>query len=289
MALLVQRAGMQTTVQDGGRIGLAHLGVPHAGPVDRPAARLANRLVGNDEEAALLEITLGGCAVRPRRAVTMAVTGAPVPLTVGGRSRPLAEPVTVRADEVVELGLPVVGLRSYLAVAGGIDVPPVLGSRSTDTLVGLGPPVVADGDVLPLGPPGRRPAGVDAAVGALARPGRPVLRLLPGPRLDWFDPAAVDVLTRAPYVVEASSNRVGLRLRGEPLGRSRAGELPSEGVVDGALQVPPDGQPIVFLADHPVTGGYPVIGVVHPADLHVCAQLRPGESLSFVWMRTSVP
>jgi allophanate hydrolase subunit 2 len=162
-------------------------------------------------------------------------------------------------------------------VAGGIAVAPVLGSRSTDTLAWVGPPPVEAGTVLPVGGTGGEPRPHDTP-----RPPRPgPLRVVPGPRDDWFAPDALDVLCGSAYTVAADSNRVGLRLEGPALRRTRDGELPSEGMVLGAVQVPPSGTPVVFLADHPPTGGYPVIGVVEPDDLWQCAQLRPGEEVRF--------
>ncbi len=278
--LTVTAAGPLSTVQDRGRPGWAHLGVPRSGALDRPAADLANRLVGNDGAAAVLETTLGGIALTPSHAVTVAVTGAECPVTVAGRAVGYAEPVRVPAGATLRVGAAARGVRSYVAVAGGIAVEPVLGSRSTDTLGHVGPPRLRDGDVLPLGEPVGTPAGVD--VGS-ARPfPRPaLLRLRPGPREDWFDATALATLTGTPYAVSGDSNRVGLRLEGPALTRRRAGELPSEGLVLGAVQVPPSGQPLVFLNDHPTTGGYPVVAVVEPDDLWQCAQLRPGERVRF--------
>jgi biotin-dependent carboxylase-like uncharacterized protein len=172
---------------------------------------------------------------------------------------------------------PAQGLRTYVAVAGGIVVDPVLGSRSTDTLAWVGPPRVTDGTLLPLGEPAGPPPALD--VPPVRRPGP--LRLLAGPRADWFVPGALDLLLATPWVVRQESDRIGLRLDGPRLERARGDELPSEGMVLGAVQVPPGGRPIVFLADHPPTGGYPVIAVVHPDDLWRCAQARPGETVRF--------
>jgi allophanate hydrolase subunit 2 len=170
---------------------------------------------------------------------------------------------------------------SYVAVAGGIAVAPVLGSRSTDTLAWVGPPRVEGGAVLPVGEPRGRPQPLDTP-----RPPRPgPLRVRIGPRADWFVADALDRLCATPYVVAADSNRIGLRLDGPPIQRQRDGELPSEGMVLGAVQVPPSGVPIVFLADHPPTGGYPVLAVVDEDDLWQCAQLRPGEPVSFTRAR----
>lgn len=270
-------AGPLTTVQDRGRAGLAHLGVPRAGALDPPAAALANRLVGNGPDAAVLETTLGGLVVVPDRGCWVAVTGAPAPVTVAGVARGHARAEWVPAGAEVRLGSPASGVRSYVAVAGGIDVAPVLGSRSTDTLAWVGPPRVEDGAVLPVGPGAGGP--VEHETPRPATPGP--LRLRPGPRDDWFAAEALERVGSASYTVLAASNRIGLRLDGPPLERARAGELASEGMVLGAVQVPPDGRPVVFLADHPPTGGYPVIGVVDRRDLWQCAQLRPGEQVRF--------
>ena len=274
--LTVIDAGPLTTVQDAGRPGHAHLGVPRAGFLDAPAARLANRLVGNNPGAALLETTLGGVTLRADEAVTVAVTGAVADVSADRQAVAFGEPVSVAAGAVLRVSPARSGVRSYVAVSGGLDVEPVLGSRSTDTLSGLGPEPLGDGHVLPVGP-GRRPRPADAPRWPRADG---VLRVTSGPRTDWVD-GGVRRLADATWTVAADSNRVALRLSGSPLVRSREGELPSEGLVLGAVQVPPDGQPLVFLADHPTTGGYPVIAVVHPDDLWQCAQLRPGEPVGF--------
>ncbi|MGW5331880.1 5-oxoprolinase subunit C family protein [Streptomyces bauhiniae] len=283
-ALVVVRAGALTTVQDRGRPGHAHLGVPRSGALDPPAAALVNRLVGNSPDAAVLETTLDGCALRARVAVVVAVGGAPCPVRVGGRPAPWGASVRVPSGEVLEVGAAVAGVRSYVAVAGGVAVEPVLGSRATDLLSGLGPPPLADGTVLPLGPPQGAPARLDTAPQP-APPAELVLRVTLGPREDWFTPQALRDLTSRTYRVSPAGNRIGLRTEGPALERARSGELPSEGMVSGAVQVPPDGLPLVFLADHPTTGGYPVPAVVHPADLPGAAQARPGTPLRFVPVR----
>jgi len=271
--LEVLRAGPLTTVQDLGRPGYAHLGVPRSGALDVPALRAANALVGNDSGAAGLEVTLTGCVLRSRVPAVLAVTGAQAVVRVDDAEMPYGEPFPVAAGSTVQIGRTSVGVRSYLAVAGGIDVPPVLGSRSTDTLSGLGPQPLRDNDVLPLG----EPAGASSTVDVPEYASRVELRYRPGPRDDW----CVESLAGSAYTLSPLSNRVGARLAGPTLTRAVAGELPPEGVVLGAIQVPADGQPLVFLADHPTTGGYPVIGVVHPADLSGLAQARPGASVMF--------
>ena len=283
-ALAVVRAGALTTVQDRGRPGHAHLGVPRSGALDAPAAALVNRLVGNTPDAAVLETTLNGCAVRPRSTVTVAVGGAPCPVTVDGRPVAWGAPVRVPAGSLLEVGAATQGVRGYVAVSGGIAVEPVLGSRSTDLLSGLGPAPLADGTVLPLGPV----IGPHARVDVVPQPRPPaelVLRVTLGPRDDWFTPDAVRTFTSRPYRVSSASNRIGLRTEGPALERARPGELPSEGMVLGAVQVPPNGRPMVFLADHPTTGGYPVIGVVRTADLPAVAQALPGTPVRFTAVR----
>ncbi|MET9884031.1 biotin-dependent carboxyltransferase family protein [Streptomyces sp. NPDC006430] len=286
-ALEVVRPGALTTVQDLGRPGHAHLGVPRSGALDAGAHDLANRLLGNGRDAATLETTVDGVGLRALAPVTVVVTGAPCAVRVSGRPAAWGAPVRLGAGAELEVGRAESGVRSYVAVRGGFAVPPVLGSRSTDLLSGLGPGVLTGGAVLPVGPTGPDPVlGADA----LRVPGAPSELVLPlrlGPRADWFEPASIAALWRAEFRVSPASNRIGLRTEaGVRLARSRGGELPSEGMVLGAVQVPPDGLPVVFLADHPVTGGYPVVGVVPlgPA-LDAAAQAGPGVPVRFVGVR----
>jgi biotin-dependent carboxylase-like uncharacterized protein len=269
----VVRPGPLATVQDLGRAGYAHLGVPLSGAADRASLCLANRLIGNPEDAAGLELTFGGAALRFEAPAWIAVTGAPLPL----RNATMNGPSHVPAGTLVECGTPTAGVRTYVAIRGGLDVPPVLGSRSADLLSGLGPPPLSAGDRLAFG----RATGditVDVAPGP-AFPAEPVLRIIPGPRDDWFETLAP--LTEATYEVTTESNRVGVRLTGPALERRQRGELPSEGMVTGALQVPPNGLPIIFLTDHPTTGGYPVAAVLASQEIPRAAQLRPGQHVRF--------
>jgi biotin-dependent carboxylase-like uncharacterized protein len=276
--------GPLTTVQDLGRPGFASLGVSPSGAADRAALRLANRLVGNPESHAGLEITLGGLVADFTGPATLALTGATGPVELGGRQAFVNGPLRARAGDRLVVGPPVRGLRTYLAVRGGIGVPAVLGSRSTDVLAGLGPDPLARGTLLPIGAPVGEPAAVDQAPVASV-PEDIVLRVLPGPRDDWFTAASRGTFGSVTYTVSPQSNRIGLRFDGPELERENDAELPTEGVVRGAVQVPPDGRPVLFLADHPVTGGYPVIGVVEPGDLDLAAQARPGQRVSFRWAR----
>jgi KipI family sensor histidine kinase inhibitor len=293
-------AGLQTLVQDRGRSGGASLGVAESGALDRASMTAANRLVGNPSGAAVLENAWGGlCLICHGRAV-LAVVGAQVAVTLAtasGVRLPAATEhrLTVEEGQVLRLGRPRAGMRSYVAVRGGWDVPPVLGSRATDVLSGIGPAPLRKGDRLAVGDaaaPGPEPASFGAVGGAeragaadarLPRPGETLrLRVALGPRDDWFDAAALDRLAGQDWTVTPQSNRVGLRLAGaQPLTRILTGELPSEGMVAGAIQVPPSGQPVLFLADHPLTGGYPVIAVVADQDLDVLAQVPPGVRLRF--------
>ncbi len=286
-ALRIVRTGPLATVQDSGRPGMAALGVGVSGAADLPALQLGNRLLANAIDMAGIEVTLGGLEARADGDVLLAVTGAPCPVTVDGLPHPTHALIEVPDGATVRLGRPVCGLRSYLCVRGGIDVPPVLGSRSTDTLSGLGPDILSVGSVLPVGMPPSNPPLVDQCPAPVANGGEVRLHISPGPRADWFTEGALRVLLDHPYSVTPDSDRVGMRLDGPPLDRCQDEELPSEGMVTGSLQVPPSGRPTLFLADHPVTGGYPVIAVVVAADLPAAAQARPGQELRFRLVRGS--
>jgi biotin-dependent carboxylase-like uncharacterized protein len=285
MSVRVDDPGPLMLVQDFGRPGLAALGVPGSGAVDRVALDAGNRLVGNDVRDAALEILLGNTRVTALAPHWLAITGAAGPAVIesarGRRPAPLAAAFPLDAGESLLLAPAEYGLRYYLAVRGGVDVPPVLGSRSTDVLSGVGPAPVAAGDVLPVGEPHGDLPAIGVLVSAPAR-GEVDLRVSPGPRIDWFASHAWDALVSTTWTVSQDSNRVGVRLSGATLDRARSDELPSEGMVAGALQVPPSGSPILFLADHPTTGGYPVIAVVAAADLHLAGQLRPGQPVRFM-------
>jgi biotin-dependent carboxylase-like uncharacterized protein len=277
--LTVLAAGPMCTIQDLGRPALGHLGIGESGGADRYSLRLANRLVGNPDGTAAVEVTLGGLAVRADRPITIAVTGPPAPVRAGGRSVDQYCPVFLPAGVPLSIGAPAHGLRNYLAVRGGLAVPPVLGSCSRDTLAGVGPEPLTAGTAFPIGTPplGDVPA-LDLGCAPQPRLGTPaVLSIRPGPRDDWFTAGALQRLTGSEWTVTADADRVGVRLSGPRLERRPAGELPPEPTVTGALQVPPDGRPILFLADHPVTGGYPVIGCLDDDSCDRAAQLRPGE------------
>lgn len=280
--LEVLNGGPLTTVQDAGRPGLGHLGIAPSGYLDAPAARLANRLVGNAESDAVLETTGSGPTLRlsSPSPLLIAVTGAPAPLIIDGLAADHHTPTYLRDGQSLSVGPVSSGLRSYLSVRGGFRPEAVLGSRSTDLLSGLGPPPLQAGQRLPFGP-GR--ATIPAA-DHIPVPGidpDPVVGVYPGPADTYFTPEALHALAQVSWTVSSTSSRVGLRLSGPVLARRLQHELPPEGMVTGAIQVPPDGQPVLLLADHPTTGGYPVIAVAREADLHHAAQAAPGTTVRF--------
>jgi biotin-dependent carboxylase-like uncharacterized protein len=276
----VRKPGLLTTVQDLGRPGLAHLGVPTAGAADRRALGLANRLVGNPPQAAALEVTLAGPELELEADAWVALTGGRVAARLDGRPVPMDVAVPVGAGQVLAVGSVTSGLRAYLAVRGGIDVRPVLGSRSTDTLAPVGPPRLEEGVRLPVGDLADRDPFRQVAPTRPVDP-EPVLRTVRGPRDDVFTEQALRTLIGVAWTVTSDSDRTGVRLDGPALERRRKVELASEGMVEGSLQVPPDGHPILFLANHPTTGGYPVIAVAVDGDLPLAAQARPGTRLRF--------
>ncbi len=326
--LEVLATGPLVLVEDAGRPGLAAVGVPRSGAADPAALRAANRLVGNRRDAAVLEVVLGGLVVRFRVTTAFALVGAPAEARLDGREVLLGQAVRAPAGATLALGTPETGLRTWLAVRGGINVPPVLGSRSTDVLSALGPPPVAVGDVLPLGhafdglpevaptvdsprgtrlgaravmtsqddraasaaagprgsagdPGGRASSGLRADDEVFAHPPA-LLSATIGPRLARLDEESRVRLATQEWVVTASSNRVALRLDGPPLALADDDELPSEGLVLGAVQVPHDGRPVVFGPDHPVTGGYPVVAVLTAEGVALAAQCRAGDRVRLV-------
>lgn len=328
-AITVVQPGLQTLVQDMGRPGHRAVGVTASGAMDRAALARANFAVGNPVGAAALETVGGGLELVAERDVTVAIAGGAAMLEVcNGEQKqavPAAASVEVRAGQRIRLAHRGPGIRDYFAVRGGVlgvsvagasDAGPWLGSRSTDTLSGIGPrPLVAtarlsigaDASVAPGLEQHRLNHGVDAVAWDENEAGqRPqstavtVLRVLAGPREDWFAPDTLRTLGEAVWTVSSQTDRVGARLVGPALTRAdtrtvtahsapatghptptQSAELPSEGMVRGAVQVPPDGAPVLFLADHPVTGGYPVVGVVIDADLDFAGQLAPGDSVRF--------
>jgi KipI family sensor histidine kinase inhibitor len=272
--LLVETAGFLSFVQDRGRLGVAGLGVPRAGAADPYGLRIANRLVGNAEDAGAIEATARGPSLRFSAPAHVAVAGT-AEVQIDGLTVPGDSIVPVGAGQTMTTGDVRQGLRCYIAVGGGIDVPTVLGSRSSDVLCGLGAGALRAGDVLGLGRPGR-PAGRRRthAPTASAR-----LRVMVGP--DVFPTTTVEHLISTAWDVDTSSDRIGIRLTAGESPIAPTPAIASRGMVTGAIQVPPDGRPIVLLCDHATVGGYPVIATVVSADLGILGQLRPGDTVRF--------
>jgi KipI family sensor histidine kinase inhibitor len=282
--MTVVRPGLMTTVQDGGRQGHQHEGVPVSGAMDAVSMRDANRAVGNPPAAGALEIMLGGVELRLEHAGMLAIAGADLSATLDGRAVAHGTAVEHAAGSVVRFETRRRGARAYLALDGGIALPPCLGSVSTDltsAIGGVGGRRLQAGDRLPVGE--ARPSSMPVAV----RPPRPLpeggarVRVLPGPHGEWFPAAALDLLCRTRYEITPESNRMGYRLRGaQPLPRDGR-EMVSDATCPGSLQVPPSGQPILLTADRQVTGGYPIVATVITADLPVVGQLAPGDWIEF--------
>lgn len=279
MSLLIVREGPLATVQDCGRPGWMHVGVSPSGAADRESHRLANALLGNSPAAATIEVLLGGLALEATTPSRVALTGADCGARVDGRAAAWATPVALRPGQTLSLGWATSGLRAYIAVAGGVLVPQTLGSRSRDTLSGLGPEPLHAGAILPTG---RGPFHPTAEFSPAPRPSASRLDLAAsaGPRANWSQ----DVLDGIRWRISPDSDRVAVRLEGQPLRRAASmgqQELPSEAVVRGGVQLPPSGLPLAFMADHPVTGGYPVIAVLDDRACDLLSQGRPGQEVSF--------
>lgn len=283
MSLLVIRPGMLTTVQDLGRWGYQHSGVPVAGPMDSYSHRLANQLVGNDPLVAALEITLIGPELEASEATTCVVQGARFDATVNGKSVDVTRPFVIPAGQRLRFGARRSGSRATVAVLGGFDLPTEFGSRATSLVSGIGPfngrPLQA-GDVLPV--------GISTGFPHVTR-GRPltmpeggaIVRVMRGPHDSRFTPVAIEHLFTARFTITPQSNRMGYRLQGPPLVHSETADLLSDATPIGSLQVPSSGQPILLMADRQTTGGYPKIGTVIAADLSTAGQLVPGDWIEF--------
>ncbi|PBC55741.1 biotin-dependent carboxyltransferase family protein [Rhodococcus sp. ACPA1] len=281
--LEVLETGPLSLIQDLGRPGYLSSGVGVSGAADRGSAKLANRLVGNDENSACIEVLMGGLALRAPQVTIVAVTGAPATALLDGIPMGHASVIVMQPGQTLRLQYAQVGLRSYVGVRGGVAVPNVLGSRSTDTLSGIGPEALKPDDVLPVGTAATNFPNVDVAPVPPMDAGTLSVRVIAGPRDDWF--TNPEALTTGVWAVSPDTDRIGTRLNrhgdSPALVRTSEAELPTEGVALGSIQVPPSGQPVVFLADHPISGGYPVIGVVADEDIDRIAQARPGQLIRF--------
>lgn len=277
-AIAVLRGGLCTTVQDLGRSGYRRYGVPPSGAMDPESLRLANECVGNPPEAAGLEFTWPAPALEALVDLVMALAGADFAPELSGRPVPLYQPVRWRRGEVVRFRGRRHGMWAYLAVGGGIQVPPVLESHSTHVrarLGGLEGRPLRTGDVLSVGRGmgGGRPPSPEPKAGPI--------RVLPGPHLGAFAPGAFERFVASAYMVSAQSDRSGYRLEGPRIPHAGSGEILSQGMIPGAVQIPPDGQPIVLMRDGPTTGGYPVLAVIPEEELGRFAQYGPGQAVRF--------
>ncbi|MGD8106804.1 5-oxoprolinase subunit PxpC [Pantoea sp. FN0302] len=280
--LKIIRAGINTTLQDCGRSGWRQLGISGGGVLDEPAMRTANLLVGNPQTAAVLEITLGQFCAEFDRDGWFALTGAGCNADIDGRPAWTGWRLPVKKGQRLTLSMPVRGMRSYLAINGGFDIAPVLGSCSTDTRAEFGGwqgRRLQDGDLLPLAAP-THDFSKTAGVRQLLWGNR--LRALPGPEYHEFSKESQEAFWRVSWRLDPQSNRMGYRLQGRPLTRNVNRELLSHGLLPGVIQVPHNGQPIVLMADAQTTGGYPRIACVIEADLHHLAQIRLGEPIHFI-------
>lgn len=291
MSILVIKPGMLTSVQDRGRIGMAALGVGHSGPMDPTLFRLAQALAGNDAENAALEVTVTGPMLRFNASCRMALTGDFARPKIDGVAVGCWRPLTIEAGSELECGPLRSGVRGYLAICGGIAVEPVLGSRATDLNAGLGVyegRALQAGDVLPMVSTSqfsvsRNNWSLDPAPWFDIDPSQPI-HCIAGRHRDALDAESINALERDEFKIDVDSNRVGIRLDGLTLRLREPLELVSEPVNFGTIQLPPGGQPIALMAEHPTMGGYPRIAQIAAIDLGRFAQRRPGERVRFAWL-----
>lgn len=280
--LTIIRAGIYTSVQGGKRTGLRQSGVSYCGALDGPALSIANALVGNDLDAPGLEITLGQCEIEFSEDGWFALTGAGCEARLDGKAVWTGWRNAVNAGQRLVLKRPLHGMRSYLAVSGGLDVPDVLGSASTDLKTGVGGlegRLLRDGDTLPVRSSSKTfsaPQGVKQLLWGNR------IRALPGPEYQEFEKASQDAFWRLPWRLNPQSNRMGYRLQGQSLVRTSDRELVSHGLLPGVVQVPSNGQPIVLMNDAQTTGGYPRIACIIEADMYHLAQIPLGQPIHFV-------
>ena len=282
MTLYIQQAALMMTIQDGGRFGYQRYGMPESGPMDGWAFQAANRLVGNDPGAACVEVGFSSAEIYLERRCLLALCGAGYRLSVNDRALPLWMGFLGKPGDRILMEKTLGGSWAYLAAAGGIQSELWMGSRSTYPAAGLGRKL-GQGDRLPLGAPS---AEAELFSGCFfptaARPAyspEPVIRVIPGPHLAWFTTGSWDSFCQGTYAVSTQSDRMGYRLKGPPLAHQSGADLVSQGMVQGEIQVPGDGQPIVMMPDHPTTGGYACVATVAKADLPLLAQVEPGHGL----------
>lgn len=305
MSFIIQKPGFQTTLQDLGRFGYQQLGISVCGAMDLFAARTANLLLGNPENAPVLEMTMQGAVIDIAADAWICICGADMQAELNGARLPLWRPAAVKSGSRLQMHRAHLGMRAYLAVSGGFEADQMLGSASTDLKAGFGGfhgRVLHKGDQLALKPLERRMrkhweeafqaerdgasfASADWSLSPYSRPNyrdEPVIRFVRGREADWFADEAFHALTHSLFRVSPQSDRMGYRLEGTPLAVTEKREMLSEAVTAGTVQVPPSGQPIVLMADRQTTGGYPRIAQVIQADLPVLAQTQPGKRMGFV-------
>ncbi len=285
--IVVEKGGMLTTIQDQGRFGYEQFGVSPAGPMDMRSFTIANMLVGNQRGAAAMEITIVGPTLRFTKPAVIAITGGDVSPTCNGRAVPMYTAVLIEAGDVLQMGVAATGCRAYLAVAGGFHVPEVMGSRATslqNKIGGIGGRKLNSGDELSVGIPAlalEQIAGRSLTPEKIGAQQPVVLRVLMGPQEDEFTEEGINTFLKSTYQVENDSNRMGYRLAGPAIEHRGDGNIISDGIVTGSIQVPASGLPIVMLAERQTVGGYPKIATVISADLPKIGQCRPGDSIRF--------
>ena len=282
MSIQILSPGPLTTVQDQGRIGYMHSGFPQSGAMDFYAASLANILCGNGEDAAVLEMTVGGVTCRFTEEIRFAICGAKVHPTLDGADVAMQQCIVAPAGSVLKIGAAVAGCRIYMAVAGGFDVPLVMGSRSTNLRCAVGGYAgrkLQAGDELAVLPADTDTAGAHLPYEAPAA--EITVRSIPGPQNDYFTKTGLRTFFTEAYTVSAASDRMGMKLSGTPLASVAGTDIVSDGIAPGSVQVPAGGQPIILLADRQTVGGYAKIATVIRADLPRLAQLRPGDTVRF--------
>ncbi|MTD31086.1 biotin-dependent carboxyltransferase family protein [Planomicrobium sp. YIM 101495] len=292
--LIIRKAGLFTTIQDLGRPGLRRFGISSGGAMDTSAFRIANLLVGNPENSAAIEVTMNGPEILFAQSAEIALCGADLSPAINGTDAPMWRPVQIEAGDVLSFGMPKSGCRTYLAIAGGIQVPSVMNSASTLTRAGIGGfcgRALRKGDQLSIGESRstKTTKAVNWYVSPCFRtdsPEDPIIRLLKGRHHALFGAGSHERLTTEPFVVTNEADRMGYRLDGPPLTLEKPQELLSEAVIPGTIQVPASGNPIVLMADCQTTGGYPKIGQIAAVDLPVAAQLRPGQQVRFELIST---
>jgi antagonist of KipI len=282
-AISVIRPGLFTTVQDRGRWGQQASAVPVSGAMDLVSHHVANLLVGNGDDAATLEVTLAGPALRMEQETRVAITGADLQASIDGGATPIGVATRCRPGSVLRFGERRSGTRAYVAFDGGIDVPMTFGSRATHVgaaLGGLDGRALAAGDRLPLGPASDGRASWSLDTPAIPNGGAR-LRILLGPQDDFFAEPAFTLLERTRFLVTPQSNRMGYRLSGASIPRTSDREMISDATFVGAIQIPASGEPILLMSDRQTTGGYPQIATVITADLPLAGQLAPGDWVEF--------